>query len=109
MLYPFSKQVDWQQIMNRKQEIINAANIKENPKRKKIDYKVGNLILILNEQSNRGKLEPITLPEGPWKITQVNTNGTVSILRNKYVERLNIQRIQPFFHKFQQVHHGGEG
>ena len=30
MLYPFSRQVDWQQILNRKQDIINAANIKEN-------------------------------------------------------------------------------
>ena len=92
-MYPFSRQVDWQQILNRKQEIIDAANIKENSKRKYFDYKVGDLILILNKQSNRGKLEPITLPEGTWKVTQVHTNGTVSILRNKYVERLNICRI----------------
>ena len=83
--------------MNRKQKIIDVANIKENAKRKYFDYKVGDLILILNKQGNRGKLEPITLPEGPWKIVQVYTNGTVSILRNKYVEQLNIQRIRPFF------------
>ena len=97
MLYPFSKQIDWQQIMNRKQKIIDVANIKENAKRKYFDYKVGDLILILNKQGNRGKLEPSTLPEGPWKIVQIHTNGTVSILRNKYVERLNIRRIRPFF------------
>ena len=97
MLYPFSKQVDWQQILNKKQEIINTANLKENAKRRYFDYKIGDLILILNKQSNRGKLEPITLPEGPWKIMQVHTNGIVSILRNKYVERINIRRIRPFF------------
>ena len=39
MLHLFSKQVDWQQIMNRKQEIINVANIKENAKKKYFDYK----------------------------------------------------------------------
>ena len=93
MLHLFSKQVDWQQIMNRKQEIINVANIKENAKRKYFNYEVGDMIRILNKQGNRGKLDPFLLPEGPWKITQVHTNGTVSILRNKYVDRLNIRRI----------------
>ena len=97
MLYPFSRQIDWQQIISRKQEIIDRANIKENSKRQFFDYKIGDLILILNKQSNKGKLDPNTLPEGPWKITQVHTNGTVSILRNSYIERINIRRIRPFF------------
>ena len=97
MLYPFSRQDDWQQILSRKQEIIDKANIKENSKRQFFDHKIGDLILILNKQNNKGKLEPNTLPEDPWKITQVHTNGTVSILRNNYIERINIRRIRPFF------------
>ena len=97
MLYPFSKQIDWEQILNRKQDLVDKTNFKENAKRKYHDYKEGDLILILNKQNQKGKLDPITLPEGPWKIVQVHTNGTVSILRNKYVERLNIRRIRPFF------------
>ena len=48
MLYPFSKQVDWKQVMDRKQQIIDAANVKENSKRKLFDNKVGDLILISN-------------------------------------------------------------
>ena len=78
--------------------MIDKANIKENAKRHFFDYKIGDLILILTKQEHEGKLEPNTLPEGPWKITQVHTNGTVSILRNNYIERINICRIRPFFH-----------
>ena len=59
------------------------------------DYKVGDLVLILNTANFKGKLEPSTLPDGPWKIVQVHTNGTVSILRNHYVERMNIRRLRP--------------
>ena len=55
MLYPFSRQFNWQQILDRKQEIIDAANVKENSKRNFFDYKVGDLILILNKQINKGK------------------------------------------------------
>jgi len=83
--------------MTKKQQVINTHNIKENSRRRYFDYKVGDKILILNKSTFRGKLEPSTLPEGPWKILQVHTNGTVSILRNSYVERLNIRRIRPYF------------
>ena len=103
MLYPFSRQVDWNQLLEKKQSLIDQANIKEISKRKYYDYKEQDLILILilililNKATAKGKLEPVTLPEGPWKITQVHTNGTVSILRNNYIVRINIRRIRPFF------------
>ena len=67
MLYPFAKQFDWQKMLDKKQKIIDKANIKENSKRKFFDYKEGDLILILNKQANKGKLDSITLPEGPWR------------------------------------------
>ena len=93
MFYPFSKQINWKQNLNRKLDLVDKTNFKENAKRKYYDYKEGDLILILNKQHQKGKLDPTTLSEGPWKITQVHTNGTVSILRNKYMECLNIRRI----------------
>ena len=52
MLYPFSRQVDWQQLLNRKQAIIDQANIKENSKRRSFDYKVCDLILKLNKKNH---------------------------------------------------------
>ena len=38
----------------------------------------------------KGKLEPTVLSEGPWTIQQVHINGTISIMRNKYLEIINI-------------------
>ena len=109
MLYPFSRQVDWQQLLNRKQAIIDQANIKENSKRRSFDYKVCDLILKLNKHGAKGKLESSALPEGPWKITQVQTNGAVSIFRNNYIERI-FEEFDPSSINFIiQVHHGGEG
>ena len=60
-------------------------------------YKVGDLVIMLNKTTLKGTLEPSTLPEGPWKITQVHTNGTVSILHNQYIESMNIQHLHPNF------------
>ena len=97
MLYPFPRQIDWNEILLRKQIITGKANMKENSKRRFFDYKENELILKLNKQANKGKLEPNTLPEGPWKVIQVHTIGTVSILRNKYIERINIRKIRLFF------------
>ena len=65
MLYSFAKQFDWQEILDKKQNIIDKANIKEYYKRKFFNYKEGDLILILNKQANKSKLDSITLPEGP--------------------------------------------
>ena len=97
MWYTFSKQVDWNELLERKQNIINKANIKENSKRRSFDYTEGDLIIILHKQGHNDKLDLSTFPEGPWKITQIHTNGTVPILRNNYIERINIRRIRPFF------------
>ena len=103
ILHPFSTQVDWEELLKKKQETIDRANIKENATRRYFDYEVGDKILIFNK-AHKGKLEPTVLLEGPWwKITQVHTNRTVSILRNIYIyiridiERMNISRICPFF------------
>ena len=97
ILHPFSTQINWKELLKGKQETIDKANIKENARRRYYDYKVGDKILILNTASHKGKLEPTVLSEGPWEIVQVHTNGTVSILRNTYIERMNIRRIRPFF------------
>ena len=76
MICPFSKQVDWNQLLEQKQKLVDQANIKENSKRKFFDYKGNNLFLFLNKNINKGKLEPKVLPEGPWKVVQVHTIGT---------------------------------
>ena len=97
MIHPFSTKVNWAQLLKLKQDKVNTTNEKENQGRKNFDYQVGQKILILNKNQIKGKLEPTVLNEGPWIIKKVHTNGTVSILRNQYMERINIRRIRPFF------------
>ena len=100
MLHPFSAQVKWNNILNKKQELVEKANVKENSGRRFHDYQINDQVHIPNRTYIRGKLEPTTLPEGPWKIVQVHINGTVSIQRRKYIERMNIRRTRPFFPGF---------
>ena len=97
MLNPFSTQINWDELLKRKQETIDRYNFKENSNRLDFDYKIGDKVLILNKTTFRNKLDPSTLPEGPWEIKQVHANGTVSIQRNDYLERMNIRRLRPFF------------
>ena len=97
MLHPFPSKVDWSQLLKHKQERVNDINHRENQGRKEFDHQVGQEVLILNKNQVKGKLEPKVLNEGSWTIQKVHTNGTVSILRNKYLERINIRRIRPFF------------
>ena len=85
MLCPFSKQIDLNQLLEQKQKLVDQANIKENSKRRFFDYKENDIVLILNKNINKGKLEPNVLPEGPWKVAQVHTNGTLSILIKKQI------------------------
>ena len=90
MILPISIKINWIKLFQQKQRIIVQNNKKENHSRKNHDYKVGQRVLILNKNQHKGMLEPTVLNEGPWPITQVYINGTVTINRNNYVERINI-------------------
>jgi hypothetical protein len=84
---------DWHAITKRREQLVNENLLRANKKRRRYDYTVNQKIL--------KKLHaPTKLGErtcGPFKITQVHTNGTVTIERRPYVtERINIRRIIPF-------------
>ena len=68
---------------------------RENARRRHHNYAVGEQVLVKT-------IQPDTMEEryrGPYTITQVYTNGTVSIGRNAAViERINIRRIKPYRH-----------
>ena len=86
MLHPFSTHVNWDDFLSQKQCLVDKANkCQENSGRRFHDYQVNDEVLILNQSYHRGKLEPTTLPEGPWNIIQIRTNGTVSIQCRKYI------------------------
>ena len=77
----------------RKQRKIDMNLQRQNARRLHHDYRVGEEVLLL-QKDLQGKLEPKAT--GPFRITRVHTNGTVSVNRGAYVERLNIRRIKPY-------------
>ena len=72
---------DWTRIKKRKQKLIKQNNIRENAKRIKHTYSVGDKILITADH-NKPKYDPEYL--GPFPIVQVNKNGTVKYRNGQY-------------------------
>ena len=83
---------NWKAIKDRKTKMIQKNNKKENSKRIPHLYRVGEEVLLERNQPN--KLEQPY--EGPYKIEQVNTNGTVSLKMGAVTDTVNIRRIVPY-------------
>jgi hypothetical protein len=84
---------DLQQLQKRRQELIDQRLLSANTKRFSYDYAIGDEVLKLIYQPD--KLE--ARATGPFPITRVHTNGTVTIETSPgVVERINIRRIKPY-------------
>jgi hypothetical protein len=93
MLLPIQFKADWARIRQRKQDIINVNNRKENSKRIKHEYRVGEEVLL----EKPGQISKLSAPRtGPYRITETYTNGTVCIQRGVVNERVNIRRLTPY-------------
>jgi hypothetical protein len=87
--------VDWLQLNAIRLKSAQANNQQENKKRINHTYNIGDKVLILLKNIERGaKLNQPT--QGPFTITQVYNNGTVKIDRGSYEEIINIRRLKPF-------------
>ena len=84
---------DLHQLHTRRQIIIDERLRHANLRRRPMDYQPGDDILILTDN-------PTTLQDrriGPFRITQVHTNVTITIQRTPHiVERINICRVEPY-------------
>ena len=96
MLYDIPFLANWSEIGKRRQNQVDNANIRENSKRLDFDYKRGQKVLVVKGGILRKAEDP---NEGPYKITEVFTNGTVRIQRGTINERINIRRLRPFFER----------
>jgi transposase InsO family protein len=77
---------DWQLIQQRRQQLVDEARRRINLKRRSYDYVVGHAPTKLRLRK-----------EGPYTITQVHTNGNITMeLRPEVTERINICRISPY-------------
>ena len=72
---PISKNIDWNAIKDKKQKAITKSNLRENSKRKQINYNPGDWILI----KNLGIIRKLAVPyDGPYKVVKHNSNGTIT-------------------------------
>ena len=94
MLLPIQIKTDWARIRQRKQDMINVNNRKENAKRIEHENRVGEKVLL----EKPGLVSKLSAPHtGPYRITHTYTNGTpVRIQCGVVNERVNIRRLTPY-------------
>jgi hypothetical protein len=91
-------EADWQYIKERRQRRILQNNAKENAKRKAHVYQVNDTVKVLQDPNRK---HGAALYKGPFRITQVNDNGTV-VLRQDTAnggavsQTWNIRNILPY-------------
>ena len=83
-------------IRNNRQLLVDKRLIRANAKRIRHDYAVNDLVWKRQYLGFSDKLKPTV--SGPYPITRVHTNGTVTILLSPNVqEKINICRVPPKF------------
>ena len=87
MVLPLQYVADWDIIRKRKQKQIDVSNTRENTRRVDWEYKVHDLVLI-SDTDIQWKLDLRT--NGPFKIVQCYTNGTIDIQYGVTTECVNI-------------------
>jgi hypothetical protein len=82
-----------QTIQDKRQVLIDENLRRQNLKRRSFDYAINQEVLV--KVPDPRKLDDKA--EGPYIITQVHANGTITIRRNAHVtERINIRRVIPY-------------
>jgi len=93
MVLPIPLLMDFNQLRQKRQVLVDENNRRANLKRRFKDYEVGDEVLILLEDP--AKLDPRA--EGPFMVEQIHTNGTVTIERApNIIERVNVRRLKPY-------------
>ena len=85
--------VEWEHILQRKQERINHNNKRENMQRKNHQYKVGDKILFKRKKNYKHELYFM----GSFPITQINDNVTVLFQKGIINDATNISQIRNIF------------
>ena len=95
MVLPIRYMADWALIEEKRQQEMERNNMRENSKRIKYEYKVGDKIYLTKPGKKLRKLE--SPRQGPFDITAVYTNGTLRIQKGPVSERVNMRRCLPAF------------
>jgi hypothetical protein len=84
---------DWKLITDRKQKLIKQNNKRENAKRLQHTYRVGDEVLIKQDQNTKFGTDPY---KGPHVITEVRNNGTVRVREGIVEDTYNIRMLTPY-------------
>ena len=103
MIFNIKHTANWEYIRQRKQDLINKNNKRENAGRIEHEYKVGEQVLL--KRGNENKYE--SPYQGPFEILKVNDNGTVRLTVNSVTDTYNIRRLVPYLSE-NDIDHGGE-
>ncbi len=85
---------DWQKIGEHRQRLTDLYNAHENKGRIDYDYKVGQKVLLRKEGILRNAES--RWHKKPWLITSVHTNRTIMVQHGNKIDKMNIQRVEPF-------------
>jgi hypothetical protein len=100
MIFRRAVTVNWEAIQHERQKVAAASNKKENRARLVKEYLPGDqVLLVLDADERRGQPKMSKPTKGPFTITQVQPNGTVTIRRGSVSETINIRRIKPYHTK----------
>ena len=94
MLFNSASVVDWRVVATAKQSQVNIDNVRENAKWVTHEYAIGDQVCV-EMTGIYCKLD--YRRQGPYRITEVFTNGTFQVQRGKFNERINIRRLKPDF------------
>ena len=94
MLFRTAIEADMELVKARRQRAIDQNNERENTRRIKHNYKVGDKVLLLTH-----RLDPkMKLHQGPYEVTGYNKeSGTLHISRRNYRDSINIRLVRPYF------------
>jgi hypothetical protein len=83
---------NWKYLHSKRRSQIKANNARENKSRIAHTYNVGDSVYVRKTNTEQ-KLQPL---QGPFPITRVHTNGTVTIRRSTILsERIHLRRLHP--------------
>ena len=91
------QEIDWKKEKENKSSLIQRNNERENNKRVKYTYTVGQKVVIKTEQSRKYGKDPY---EGPYEVVEVRNNGSLRLKkilgRGAVFQTFNIRNIFPY-------------
>jgi ribosomal protein L21E len=97
MIFRRAVTIDWNAVNQQRQKSVELSNAKENKTRLTQQYTPGDKVfIVLDPDERRGQPKMNQPTKGPFTITTVHDNGTVSITRGSFIETVKIRKLKPF-------------